>query len=714
MRFGPTSLQVSSVLAKGLRRPKLRADLRISEQTVAGETSYVIKVFETNSYNRYGATEYELLTLCDGTRTPAEIAEELNKRHPDEPLEEAEVLEFLDGVEPAMWERPLGEKNLAVLARIRDERKSRIDQSNVLYLSFKAWDPDKVLSKLDPYLGWMFTPGFVLFSIALFIATLYLLASDWTRIQNDTLALYSFEGKTAYDIWAFWFLLLGLGGIHEFGHGLTCKHFGGEVHQMGFMLIYFTPAFYTDTTDILLFDRGSRRQWVIFAGMWIELVVCGIATLIWHFTLPGSLTNDLAYKTLLLSGISGTLLNLDPLIKADGYYALSQYLSIDNLREDSFAYLRAWARKYLLREDLDLPAASRRQRRIYLVYGIIALIYGVALLTLFIVFVKNVLVSRLGGWGYPLTAVVAYFLTRKGLRKTLPAIRAWVREKKEEYMAWKITRAQQIGFLGVLLVVFLPPVPSKVVTDFVLEPGKDARIRAEIPGAVRQVLVRQGDEVKAGQVLAILGNPEIEADAQVLTQQLALADGQVRNAQGRSDLDKAAVAVRERARLQKELAVAQRRVEALEIRAPFDGAVKTPELEQRVGEFLAAGDEFCQVVNRGNMKARILVRDAELEQVRLGAPVQVKVRSFPYRTYYGRVEQILPAATSDRPVSQPQKFERMGQELTNYFAVVMDFPNPDAFLREGMKGTAKISGKSYPLAWQAGRGMWRWLRSQIW
>jgi putative peptide zinc metalloprotease protein len=295
MRFGPTSLQVSSVLARGLRRPKLRADLRISQQTIAGETSYVIKVFETNSYNRYGASEYELLTLCDGTRTPAEIAGELNKRHPDEPLEEAEVLEFLDGVEPAMWERPLGEKNLAVLARIRDERKSRIDQSNVLYLSFKAWDPDKVLSKLDPYLGWMFTPGFVLFSIALFIATLYLLASDWTRIQNDTLALYSFEGKTAYDIWAFWFLLLGLGGIHEFGHGLTCKHFGGEVHQMGFMLIYFTPAFYTDTTDILLFDRGSRRQWVIFAGMWIELVVCGIATLIWHFTLPGSLTNDLAY-----------------------------------------------------------------------------------------------------------------------------------------------------------------------------------------------------------------------------------------------------------------------------------------------------------------------------------------------------------------------------------------------------------------------------------
>ena len=103
MRFGPTSLQVSSVLAKGLRRPKLREDLRISEQIVAGEKSYVIKVAETSSYNRYGENEYELLRMCDGTRTPPEIAQALNELHPDEPIAESEVLDFLDGIEPAMW-----------------------------------------------------------------------------------------------------------------------------------------------------------------------------------------------------------------------------------------------------------------------------------------------------------------------------------------------------------------------------------------------------------------------------------------------------------------------------------------------------------------------------------------------------------------------------------------------------------------------------------
>src|ERR1700741_1721854 len=197
MRFGPTSIQVSSVLSKGLRRPKLRSDLRISEQTVNGEKSYVIKNHETNSYNRYGEFEYQLLMLCDGTRTPAEISTELSQLDPDSAIAESEVLDFLDSIEPAMWERSLGEKNLAVLERIRDERKGRIDQSSMLYISFKAWDPDKTLAKLDPYLSWMFTSGFVVFSLFVFVIACYLLAGDWTRVQQDTSALYTFADKRA-------------------------------------------------------------------------------------------------------------------------------------------------------------------------------------------------------------------------------------------------------------------------------------------------------------------------------------------------------------------------------------------------------------------------------------------------------------------------------------------------------------------------------------
>jgi putative peptide zinc metalloprotease protein len=714
MRFGPTSLKTSRIVAKGLRRPKFRSDLRVSEQTLLGERSYVVKIPETVSYNRYGATEYELLTFFDGTRTASEVADAWNEAHSDEPLGQAQVTEFLDGADAGLWEQSVGERNLAVLERIRDERKSRVDQSSVLYISFKAWDPDRTLTKLDPCLGWMFTRAFVISSIMLFVAAAYLLAGDWARVQSDTAALYSFHNKTAYDIWIFWFLLLGLGAIHEFGHGLTCKHFGGEVHQMGFLLIYFTPAFFTDTTDSVLCDRASRRQWVLFAGIWIELVVCGICALIWRFTLPGSFTNDLAYKAMLLSGIQGAFLNLNPLIKADGYYALSEFLHIDNLREESFAFLRACARKYLLREDLDLPAATNRLRRVYTVFGLAAITYSVSLVIIVLLFVKNVFVSRLGSWGYVLTAGLVYFFARKGVKKVLPRIRAWWREKSEEYMTWRLTRAQSFSGLAVIALLVIPPVPSRVASEFVLEAGRDAHVRLEVPGVVRQVFVKQGDLVDVGQVLAVVENPEIEANAQILAQRLALANSNLRSAQAWADQEKTAVALQEQRRLAEEWKVAQQRLDSLQIHAPFTGTVSTPVVEQKTGGYLAAGDQLCEIVDRSTMKARILVRDWELEDVAPGAHAQLKVTPSPYRTYAGHVERILPAAALDRPVAQPQKLSHLGQELTNYFAVVMDFPNPDGSLIEGMTGIARISGRASPLVWQAVRGTWRWVRSQVW
>jgi putative peptide zinc metalloprotease protein len=560
----------------------------------------------------------------------------------------------------------------------------------------------------------MYTSQFVFFSILLFIVATYFVAGDWTRVQNDTASLYSFADKSAYDIWSFWLLLLLLGAIHEFVHGLTCKHFGGDVHQMGFLLIYLTPAFYTDTTDILLFERTSRRQWVIFAGIWIELVVCGLSAVVWHFTPPGSIVNDLAYKMMLLSGIQGSLLNLNPLIKADGYYALSQFLDIDNMREDSFVFLKAWAEKYLLRRDVDLPPSSRRQRRIFFIFGVTAIIYSVTLLVVVLLFAKNVLVTKFGDWGWVLFAGVLYFFARKDIKSSLPVVRAWIRKQRESYMTWRLTRAQTFGVLGVALLLFVPPVPSSISSELVLQPGKDAHIRTTVSGKISQVLVGQGQEVKAGQLLAILENPEIEAAAREASAELTLASSNLRENQDQPASGKSAQAARERIRLQKELAVAAANLDALQIRAPFDGLITTPDIHQHVGQFLAAGDEFCRVSDPHTMKARIFVSDRDLNDIRLGASAKVKVLPYAFRTYSGHVEQILPAAATDLPVSQTQKLTRLGQELTNRFAVVMSFPNPDGTLTGGMTGVAKITVRSRPLAWQFGRSAWHWLRSQIW
>ena len=719
MRFGPTSLRLTSVLAKGLRRPKLRDDLKISEQVIAGESSCVIKIVETDAYARYGAFEYEILSLCDGARTAADITAAMNERHPDRPLSEPEVTEFLDGMDPNMWERSLGERNLAILEKIRDERKKKVDRASILYIYFSAWDPDKVLERLHPYLSWIYTRQFSYFALFLFALTAAIVIGDYNRIRDDTAEFYSFANKTAYDLWIFWWILFVISGIHEFGHGLTCKHFGGEVHQMGFMLMYFTPSFYTDCTDMYMFDKTQKRLWTIFAGIWIELVACAVATFVWFLSPPGSFIGDLGYKTLLLTGVSGVIINLNPLMKLDGYFALCQYLEIDNLRDDSFAYLKAWLRRYVLRQEVDLPPASQRKRRIFLIFGLSASAYSVMLVTLVTMFAKNVFTSKFGNWGYLFTAGLIYLILRKQLKQSLPAARAALRETKEKFMAWRMTRLQQ-GVAGAILLFVLIPTAGTVTTEFVLEPGARAEVRATTPGWVSEVRVREGDTVAAGSVLALLRNPDVETRTEMVARELKLAERASLAARAGGDLGALKKHSQDRERLLVERTEAEARRAALTLRAPFAGVVTTSQVELRVGDYLGEGDEFAVLADRRTMRARVLVHDWELEEVLLktqeddGAAVKLKLRAHSFRTFSGRVQQVMPAAAADRPVAEPHKVERKGQELTNYFAVMMEFPNPEGLLQEGMTGQAKIYGRRRPLVWRVARSGWRWFRSQVW
>jgi putative peptide zinc metalloprotease protein len=713
MRFGPTSLRLSGVEAKGLRRPKLRTDLKVSKQTFAGEASFVVKVPETDSFHRLGELDWELLSLCDGARTPGQVAQALNERYADQNLSEQDVIEYLDGVDPDFWEHGAAEKNLCILEKVRDERRARVNHASLLYIYFSAFDPDRVLERLDRYLGWMFTKQFVLFSLGLFALAGVIVAHDFTHISQEAMALYGFRQSSGYDILVMWVMLFIIVGPHEFAHGLACKHFGGAVHHMGFMLLYFSPSFYTDCTDMHVFEKTSQRIWTIIAGIWITLLQCCLALFFWAVSPPGSVASDLTYKFALLSGVIG-FFQLNPLLKIDGYYVLSQYLQVDNLREQSFAYSLAWLRRSVLHQPLELPPASRRERRIFLGYGFSAGLYSVLIVLLFLGFVDNAFTGWLGNWGHLATLGGLCFAYRKRLRQWQTALRGHFRKLKEEFMAWRMTWWQPVAGAAVLLVLFLPPTAVKTTADFLLEPQRRLEVNTPVAGLVRTVAVREGETVPAGAVLAVLHNPEIETQAEVLAAQLNLAENSQRAALARSDFGASERYRQEIQRVEIEKAEADRKLEQLVMRAPFTGTIATPQIEQRVGEYLAEGEPLALLVDRQAMRAHVLVRDWELEDVHQGAAVGLKLRSYPFQTFSGTIRQVMPAASTERPLAEPNKIERKGQELTNFFEVVMEFPNPMGELKEGMTGTARIYGKRYPVALRALRAGWRWARSLIW
>ncbi|MBO0798050.1 MAG: hypothetical protein J2P31_04435, partial [Blastocatellia bacterium] len=157
----------------------------------------------------------------------------------------------------------------------------------------------------------------------------------------------------------------------EFAHGLTCKQFGGEVHELGFLLIYFQPAFYCNVSDAWLFPEKSKRLWVGFAGPFFELFIWAIATFLWRLTNADTLINFISLIVMASSGVK-TLLNFNPLIKLDGYYMLSDYLEMPNLRRRAFRYIGDRIKKLtgIVVEEIDSP--TPRERRIYFIYGLIA------------------------------------------------------------------------------------------------------------------------------------------------------------------------------------------------------------------------------------------------------------------------------------------------------------------------------------------------------
>ena len=150
--------------------------------------------------------------------------------------------------------------------------------------------------------------------------------------------------------------------IHEFAHGLTCCHFGGKVHEVGFMLIYFAPAFYCDVSDAWMFPSRRQRMWVTFAGGYIQMVIWGLCTLVWRVTDPDTFVqSDLRWWSFCFQAFR-SLLNFNPLIKLDGYYMLSDYLEIPNLRTRSMATLWNWIAG---KKEVGAPREVRAQ----LIYG---------------------------------------------------------------------------------------------------------------------------------------------------------------------------------------------------------------------------------------------------------------------------------------------------------------------------------------------------------
>ena len=157
--------------------------------------------------------------------------------------------------------------------------------------------------------------------------------------------------------------------FHESAHGLTCKHFGARVEKMQFLLMYFAPTFMCDCTQVWIVGDKKARISTIIAGIWVDLMICVVATIVWWGTATGMFIHDFAYKVMMVTGIGVTLLNLNPLIKLDGYYLLAELIDETDLKERSTAFVSSWIRKHIFRLPVEVEYVPRHRRVLYIVYS---------------------------------------------------------------------------------------------------------------------------------------------------------------------------------------------------------------------------------------------------------------------------------------------------------------------------------------------------------
>src|SRR5262245_35848539 len=368
--------------AETINYPKLRKDLIFSRQQMAGETIVIVKDQARGTYFRLREAEWFVTEQFDG-----ETSLETVQKRVEEKFGATLQKETLRGFVLNLSKYGILETGRREESSSRSRRKQRI-RGSLLYLRFQAFDPDRLFTRLAQKVRFFNTPHFVIFSAALILAALGITFTHWSEISQDVNRLYQVSAIPLIMLTVFLVIT-----AHEFAHGLTCKQFGGEVHEVGFMLIYFQPSFYCNVSDAWLFPEKSRRLWVGFAGPFFELFLWAIATFLWLITNPDTLINFISLIVMASSGVK-TLLNFNPLIKLDGYYLLSDYLEMPNLRRRAFRYIGDGIKRLsgMAVEEIESPTA--RERRVYLIYGLIATVTSFSFMALVIVQAGKALIEN--------------------------------------------------------------------------------------------------------------------------------------------------------------------------------------------------------------------------------------------------------------------------------------------------------------------------------
>jgi putative peptide zinc metalloprotease protein len=700
---------------------RLRPDLVVQPQFYEGMTHYVIKDPLALKYFRFKIEEYFLLQQFDGKQTLQDVKKAFERKYRPQTISIEDLTRFVAQLHEAGIIQIDSNEQAKVLIRRRKKNRWRKVWSflaNILFIKIPVIDPERLLTRMYPYFRWIYTPAFIMLSVTSMVLALGLVGANWKTFYDKLPDFQSFFNW--WTIMSFWVCLAVVKIIHEFGHGLTAKHYGGEVHEMGILFLVLTPALYCDVTDSWLLPNKWKRIWISAAGIYVECFLASIATFVWWYSTPG-LLNSLAMATMFICSVNTIMFNANPLLRYDGYYVMADWLEIPNLRIKSTQFFA-----YLVQEKvlgLEIPVQSylpKARRWLFVIYAIASYIYRWFVTFAILWFLSQFLkkwkleaVSYLLGVaalvplaGMPVYQIVKFLRTPGRLRKV----------KKVRATAFAVAAIALVT--GILLI----PTPLRVQGTFVLKLAKPEVVYVETEGRLVELNVKNGEWVTKDTVLAKLSNPEKQKELIQRQQDQEISFTKYLFFKHDPEFRAQAMQAKEYAdKLEPMIEKINGQIGKLTLVSGREGQVVGAPHRAGVGQWLKPGKTtdpeaktekpfFCEIGDPHKLEAHLILDQGDIHLIKIPNKAWLKVHGKAETTYTSTVSEIAKRTSDEVPTelsnlaegevaSKPDPKTGNAKPLTAVYEVIIPVDNPDLVLAPGLRGFAKIDGGSYTLGW---------------
>jgi putative peptide zinc metalloprotease protein len=738
-----TSLLNNPVERRKAVRLRVRPDLQITEQRYEGKVFHVVKDPVCLRYYRFNKQEYHVFHLFDGQHTMEQVKNAFEEEFKPHRLEYHDLEGFARQLITAglVQSETAGTGKHLFTRRAKQRRMKRLAAvSSILYWKIPVFDPDRILTFMHRYLWWIFTSWFFFSSVAFMLAAVVHVTLHFDTFYAKLPAYYEFfQFRTALYMW----ISLGVVKvIHEFGHGLSCKAFGGECHEMGVLLMCLSPALYCNVTDAWTISDKWKRIIISFAGIYVELIIAAISTFVWWYTPDKPFVNNIALCLMTLCSVSTFVFNANPLMRFDGYYMMADWLEIPNLRDRSNRFItNLFQEKCLGIEVPPEPYMATGRKVLFVTYAVVSWVYRWVVTFSIIWFLADFLGPKL--------KVISHMIAIMSLGSMFVwpvyrMIKNVTRRGRLPDMKSKRVAITSTVFVLLIAGFFFLPLPTSRVMETGLvgvDPEKSLSVGLNEPALLAALEVREGQQVAKGQLLMRLASPALKEE---LNQALARQAEALQNAESirnqlesQADLSPTGVdQLRERLAAERVRATAfaeqvqmirKREAELHEVRAGRDGVVMGAPRRSELGKtfdrtsadqrpLVTVGDPQSLIVKLpvSPNEYRLLKDDLPIKQT-LDVSFYVKGRTD--HVFKGIIRRLpdsdakqVPLGLTQRaggPLAVKQAGEG-GQEtvpVTQTYVVEIEILDPDMTIQPGALVSAKVHCQWRTGAWWCARAI---------